>query len=499
MQSVSTPLVGAFAPRPLLLRRASDARLARLAASGSEAAIAEIFERYHQALHRYCFSIVGNAHDAADALQNTMVKALRSLPGETREIALRPWLYRVAHNESISLLRVRRADAELDAAAAVSDPAAAGLIDSRQELRDLTADLGELTERQRAALLMRELGDLEFAEVATALGTSAAAVKQSVYEARCALQAMQEGRAMSCDEIRRALSDGDRRVLRGARMRAHLRGCGGCRDFEVALHARPAQLNAMIPPLPLAAAAAMLHGGLGIGGGIGGGSAGGGLAAGVAGGTKAATGLTLGAKAAAVVAVTATLGGGAAYVVPAVRHAGGTTGGSGATVPAPAAVTTRPAAATGTSATVSPTGAIHRSASVAAKQPATAPAGGATHPTRPASPPAATGRPAESGRPATTPGSRPSVSSRGTSAAATGRKRAATAKAKAKAATRSRKPATLPARRPAATPSKAAATRPAAAASPQPPVSPAGASVTPPKGAGVTAAVTPGPGAPGRP
>jgi RNA polymerase sigma factor (sigma-70 family) len=493
MQSVSTPLAGAFAPRPLLLRRESDARLVRLAVAGSEAAIAEIFERYHQALHRYCYSIVGNAHDAADALQNTMVKALRSLPGETREIALRPWLYRVAHNESISLLRARCTDAELDAAAAVGDPAAAGLIDSRQELRDLTADLGELTERQRAALLMRELGDLEFAEVATALGTSAAAVKQSVYEARCALQAMQQGRAMSCDEIRRALSDGDRRVLRGARMRAHLRACAGCRDFEVALHARPAQLNAMIPPLPLAAAAAMLHGGLGIGGG----SAGGGLAAGVAGGAKATTGLTLGAKAAAVVAVTATLGGGAAYVVPAVRDPGATTGRSGATVAAPAAVTTRPAAATGTAGTVSPAGAIRRSARAAAKHPAAASSGAATHAAAPASPAAATGRPAGSGRPTTTPGSRPSASGHGKSAAAAGRKRAATAKAKAKAKAK-RKPATLPARRPAVTPSEPAASPPAAAASPQSPASPAGANGTPPSGV-ATPAATPGPGAGGRP
>ena len=87
-----------------------DERLARLAARGSEAAFAAIFERHHQALHRYCHSIVGNGHDASDALQSTMLKAYRALPGETREITLKPWLYRIAHNESISLLRARRSD-----------------------------------------------------------------------------------------------------------------------------------------------------------------------------------------------------------------------------------------------------------------------------------------------------------------------------------------------------------------------------------------------------
>ena len=58
-----------------------DERIARWAARGSEAAFAVIFERHHQALHRYCHTIVGNGHDASDALQSTMLKAFRALPG----------------------------------------------------------------------------------------------------------------------------------------------------------------------------------------------------------------------------------------------------------------------------------------------------------------------------------------------------------------------------------------------------------------------------------
>ena len=134
--------------------------------------MAAIFERHHRALHRYCFSILGNSHDASDALQNTMVRALGSLVGETRQIALRPWLYRIAHNEAISLLRARRPDCDLDAAADLSDATSAGAVETRERLRSLTADLIELTERQRGALLMRELGGLTFSEVAEALGST---------------------------------------------------------------------------------------------------------------------------------------------------------------------------------------------------------------------------------------------------------------------------------------------------------------------------------------
>ena len=84
-----------------------DDRLARRAAAGDRQAFAVLYQRHHQSLFRYCRAILGDAEDAADALQNTMAAALRALPGERREIRLKPWLYRIAHNESISLLRRR--------------------------------------------------------------------------------------------------------------------------------------------------------------------------------------------------------------------------------------------------------------------------------------------------------------------------------------------------------------------------------------------------------
>ncbi|WP_411277094.1 sigma-70 family RNA polymerase sigma factor [Gaiella sp.] len=303
MEALTASTPAALSPSPVALRLLSDERLARWAANGSQAAFAVIFERHHQALHRYCQSIVGNSHDAADALQNTMLKALRALPGETRTIALKPWLYRIAHNEAISLMRARRPDSALDAATELGGPAAHTIAESRERLRDLTADLRELTEQQRGTLLMRELAGLEFDDISAALQISATAAKQSVYEARCALQSLGEGRAMDCDLVRRTLSEGDRRTLRNMRIRGHLRDCAGCRDFETALRQRPAQLAALSPPLPLAAAAAILQGLLGSGSGAGG--SGGGLLAGLGLGAKSSGALSVGVAKIASVAVIA--------------------------------------------------------------------------------------------------------------------------------------------------------------------------------------------------
>jgi RNA polymerase sigma factor (sigma-70 family) len=249
-----------------------DARLARLAAMGDQRAFAAIFERYHQPLYRYCRSIVGNDEDAQDALQNTMAKVLQALPGEEREVALKPWLYRIAHNEAIELVRRRRPHVDLEGIEA-SAPGVEEESAVRERLRQLTSDLSDLPERQRGALVMRELSGLSYGEIATAFATSPAVAKQAVYEARVALQEQAEGREMDCHSVRASISERDGRILRGRRLRAHLRGCDGCSSFRDGIGARRADFAVLAPPLPAVAAATMFHsliGGASQGGGAGG-------------------------------------------------------------------------------------------------------------------------------------------------------------------------------------------------------------------------------------
>jgi RNA polymerase sigma factor (sigma-70 family) len=300
------------------LKILGDDRLVGLVASGDSRAFEAIYERHHQALYRYCRSIVGNPEDAADALQSTMASALRGLSGEQREIDLRPWLFRIAHNESVSLLRKRRPqvaieDAALELEAPAHDPAI------KQRLNELVADLRELPDNQRGALVMHELSGLPYREIASALGTTEPHARQLVYEARSALYDIAEGRAMECDVVRRTISDGDRRVLRGRRIRSHLRTCDGCAGFEQLIRTRKRDLAAIAPPLPAALAAGLLHKILGGGGSAGG--TGAGIAATSSGGAGlssaiAGKGLALSAlsKLAVGAAITAVVGAGAVEV-----------------------------------------------------------------------------------------------------------------------------------------------------------------------------------------
>jgi RNA polymerase sigma factor (sigma-70 family) len=283
--------------RPMRLLTRNEAKLARLAAAGDERAFAAIYERYHQELYRYCRALLGDGHEAEDALQNTMASALRALPGESRRIELRPWLYRVARNESISLLRRRRAVAEAEESNLPAQPAADASFETRERLRSLVADLGALPERQRSALVMRELSGLSNEEIATALAISPAAARQVVYEARLALLEIEEGRSMECERVRLAISDRDGRVLRARKLRAHLRSCERCSDFRAAIETRRSDLELLAPPLSAVAASGLLAGLLGGGGSAVGGALGGGLVAGGASGSLA-TAKVLGAVAA---------------------------------------------------------------------------------------------------------------------------------------------------------------------------------------------------------
>src|SRR6478672_10660936 len=89
-------------------RRIDDEQLAGRVADSHESAFTTLYERYHQPLYRYCRSLLHDDADAQDALQSTFTSALVALHEGKRDAPLRPWLFRIAHDEAISLVRRRR-------------------------------------------------------------------------------------------------------------------------------------------------------------------------------------------------------------------------------------------------------------------------------------------------------------------------------------------------------------------------------------------------------
>src|ERR1700754_4360057 len=89
-----------------LLRLRSDEQLVERFRAGGDDAFRAIHDRYHAHLFAYALQMLGGAQqDAEDAVQDVFVRAYRALRASERPVALRPWLYFVAHNRCIDLLR----------------------------------------------------------------------------------------------------------------------------------------------------------------------------------------------------------------------------------------------------------------------------------------------------------------------------------------------------------------------------------------------------------
>src|SRR5947208_7963241 len=105
-----------------LLRLRSDEQLVALVRAGNEEAFRVIHDRYRQRLFAYVRQMLpGSQHDAEDALQDTFVRAYTGLRATHRKLALRAWLYRVAHNRCIDDLRRPKAQVT-DTVELISDP-----------------------------------------------------------------------------------------------------------------------------------------------------------------------------------------------------------------------------------------------------------------------------------------------------------------------------------------------------------------------------------------
>src|SRR4051794_6431600 len=97
-----------LAPRLPSLRFGRKPVLRSRAAQGDAAAFARIYERHHEALYRYCQSLLRDDQDAQDALQSTMESAFAALQRERPEGELRPWLFGIAHAQALAIQQRRR-------------------------------------------------------------------------------------------------------------------------------------------------------------------------------------------------------------------------------------------------------------------------------------------------------------------------------------------------------------------------------------------------------
>jgi RNA polymerase sigma factor (sigma-70 family) len=289
-------------------RPRTDAELARAAGRGHVEAFEALYERHHRGLLSFSRHMLGRVHDAEDVVQHTFLAADAAFRKGRVPSSVRPWLYTVARNRCISLIRARRDDRALPDPGVPSTENLVQDVEQREELRELLADLRTLPDDQRAALLLAELGELSHAEVAQVIGVRTHKVKALVFQARTALMAAADARAIPCRSIREELAVATGAGRRRRHLRDHLARCEGCRAYADRVAAQRASVAAILPVVPTVALREGVLAGLGTGSA---GAAAGGAGAGL--GLLAAK--STAAKALAVVAIGGAAAGGGTVAV----------------------------------------------------------------------------------------------------------------------------------------------------------------------------------------
>ncbi len=190
----------------------------------AQTATAESLEQYRRELTCYCYRMLGSAFDAEDAVQETMVRAWRSLDRFEGRSALKSWLYRIATNVCFDSLngRERRARpmdlgpaqeplfenlAELPEVTWITPlPTPDELAEQRETLRlAFVAALQHLPAKQRAALILCEVLKWQASEAAELLETSIASVNSALQRARATLAKADVGAPTELGDDARAL------------------------------------------------------------------------------------------------------------------------------------------------------------------------------------------------------------------------------------------------------------------------------------------------------
>ena len=174
----------------------AESGLIARAQGGDHRAFAVLVRQYQDRVFRFILRLVGARDEAMDLTQETFMKAHQALPGWRPEAQFRTWLFSIAHNTALDVLRRRQrvefvSFSDLPAGEedhALPDPARQPdeRLADRQSIELLERTLQELPAEHREILLLREMEDMSYTEIAATLGIAEGTVKSRIARARSA-------------------------------------------------------------------------------------------------------------------------------------------------------------------------------------------------------------------------------------------------------------------------------------------------------------------------
>src|SRR5215218_9019723 len=184
--SAVLPGLGARSP---LMRLKSDEQLVALTRKGQNGAFEALVTRYQSRLLAFCRHMLGSTEDAEDVLQEVFAAAFNAMIADERPINARPWLYRIARNRCLNHLRrpQHAGQDSMDVFERDGGLTTADAVHKREEFRQIVADVQDLPETQKTALLLREIDALSYEQISEAMETTVPSVKSLLVRARVSL------------------------------------------------------------------------------------------------------------------------------------------------------------------------------------------------------------------------------------------------------------------------------------------------------------------------
>ncbi|WP_064077702.1 RNA polymerase sigma factor [Prescottella equi] len=162
----------------------TDGELLALCRQGYETAFGELVGRYRNRLWSICFRVTGNREDAEEAVQDTLTSAWQNLHKFRGDAKVSTWLYRIAANASLAIVRKRKDTAVDDFDVIELEDPAPMTADRVADVDAVRRALAELPEDFRVAVVLREFAEMSYADIAEHQGIPVATVKTRINRAR---------------------------------------------------------------------------------------------------------------------------------------------------------------------------------------------------------------------------------------------------------------------------------------------------------------------------
>lgn len=170
-----------------------DRSLVAAAQAGDRAALDRLLRRHYDRVHAICRRLTGSTADAEDAAQEAMIAIVRGLPRFDGRSAFTTWMYRIATNATLDELRRRKRRPALRTATDDGtivedvDPLSHRLVTGVETRIDLDRALGGLPDEFRVPVVLRDVADLDYAEIAATLDIPIGTVKSRIARGRALL------------------------------------------------------------------------------------------------------------------------------------------------------------------------------------------------------------------------------------------------------------------------------------------------------------------------